>query len=498
MLTKDDFQRAIRDSIDQYPSLAPLYRAGDPRVLQQLNAMATMLAMYSAQVETAQAEPFEKVRDSTVLADSSMRGIIPKGSPCRVRIAATNSGADPFAIESGRTVLDSTGRPYRIETSAAVGPGATAVFEASQVYATTISHRVLGSVPFYSIQIPDADDDSHLCAIAVADSAGSFEHRTRYVNCWPDERIYHVETDDRRRVYVRFGYEGVIGVQPPDGKEFTLTIYRTSGAIDVAAGSPFSFEYIQSPLEANIELSMDSMLIAGEDPMDMATLRDLARYPSVYDDSAVFLGEFDFLVRKTYPSLRFLSVWNEAAEEQARGANWDNINTLFVACLSSTGEESVVDEAPIGEPDPPPAVIEESDLTETHKSIRRTILAADDSYKIKFYTPVRSKIGMRVSATISTSYVASDVRNAIHDALLDEFGEKAAASRRGGNRPLYQRVYALLKKKIPALSDGQADLQVSISEPVDPARPEVWRFIADDSLSVSVSTANITTPSWGG
>lgn len=497
MLTKQDLQQVIQDSINEYPSLAPLYQAGDPRILQHLNAMATMLSMLSAQIETSMAEPYEKTRDSTVLADSAMRGIIPKGTPSRVRVKVINKGAEPFQVDSGRTVLDSSGRVYRIETSAYSAPGEEATFEASQVSQSTVTHRVFGSVPFYSIQIPPTDDDSHLCGIAVADTNGQFEHRNRYVNCWPDERIYHVEADDRQRVYVRFGYAGVIGVQPPDGREFTITVFRTSGAIDVAAGSPFSFEYIRSPLEANIELQMDAMIIAGQNPMDMATLRDLARYPSTYDDSAVFLGEFDLLVRKAYPSLRFLSVWNEAAEETARGPSWDNINTLFVACLAKDSEEAVIQEAGVGQPDPQPETVAEDDLTGTQKAIRATILAADDSYKVRFFTPVRSKIAMQISAVVSTSYVSGDVQRAMRDVLLKEFGEESAASRRGSNKPLYQRVYALLKSQIPALSDGQADLKVSISE-LDKPRPEIWRFVADDSLTVSVTTANITTPSWGG
>ncbi|MFZ3150834.1 MAG: hypothetical protein WA116_04035, partial [Anaerolineaceae bacterium] len=68
MYTKADFQKKIADTIGNYQSIAPLYQAGDPRMLQHLDAMATMLAMFSAQVETAQAEPYDKVRDSTVLA----------------------------------------------------------------------------------------------------------------------------------------------------------------------------------------------------------------------------------------------------------------------------------------------------------------------------------------------------------------------------------------------------------------------------------------------
>jgi len=116
------------------------------------------------------------------------------------------------------------------------------------------------------------------------------------VNTAAGERVFHVEVDDRQQTYVRFGLDGVVGVQPLDGTEITVAVSYTAGAISPAYGSPFSFEYIGSPAEASLDLKMDALLQAGQNPLDMSVLRDLARYPSVYDDNAVFLGEFDYVV----------------------------------------------------------------------------------------------------------------------------------------------------------------------------------------------------------
>jgi len=498
VLTKADFQRAIRDSVAAYPAIAPLYQAGDPRITQHLDAMATMLAMLSAQVDTAQAEPFEKTRDATVLADAAMRGIVRKGQAARVRVRAVNTGAATFTVESGRTLLDSSGRPWRIETPAAVPAGGEATFEASQARSSAIQHTVNGNEPFYAIEVPPSDDDAYLCAIAVSDGDGSYEYRDRYVNTAAGERVFHVEADDQQRVYVRFGLDGAVGVQPRNGTQITLTVFYTSGDVSLDYGSPFSFEYLGSPAESAVELRMDALLVAGQNPMPMAVLRDFARYPSVYDNNAVFLGEFDFLVRRNFPTLQFLSVWNESAEEQARGPSFDNINALFVACLSADGKEATLSESDANTP-VAPMVIADADLTGTQRAIKAAILASDDSYRVRFFTPVRSQIRMSVSARVSTSYVASDVSQKIAEALLAEFGPASAASRRGRQRPLYQRVYALLRQKVAALSDGAADLTVSIVEPASLlARPEMWRYLDADSLSVSVETANIVTPSWGG
>lgn len=495
MLTKSDFQQAIRDSIAAYPAVAPLYQAGDPRILQHLDAMATMLAMFSAQIEAAQAEPFEKVRDATVLADAAMRGIVRRGTAARVRIRAVNSGTAAFAVDSARTLLDSAGRLYRIETPASVPAGGEATFEAVQLRSVTLTHTVSDSVPFYAVPIPAADDDAYLCSISVSDSDGEYTYRERYVNTEVGERVYHVEADDRQQVYVRFGYQDVVGTQPHDGTEITLTVLYTEGDISPDYGSPFSFEYLGSPAENAIKLTLDALLQAGQDPVSMSVLRDLARYPSVYEHNAVFLGEFDFLVRRNFPTLQFLSVWNESAEEQARGPSYDNINALFVACLSATGGEAVLTEADPAAP-VAPAEIESAGLTATQRSIAATIAAADDSYRVRFFTPVRSEIAMTISARVASSYVAADVRAQIIEALLSEYGQAASASRRGHNRPRYQHVYALLKSAVTALSSG--DMTVTIDDP-DSAdvRPELWRYLSADSLVVTVETINASTSGWG-
>lgn len=496
MLTKADFQKAIRDSIANYPDVAQLYQAGDPRILQNLEAMATMLSMFSAQLETAMTEPFEKVRDATVLADAAMRGIVRKANPARVRVKAINKGTSAFVVESGRNIIDSSGFIYRIETSASVPANGEATFEATQVKIETLTHTVSGSTAFYAIEIPEAADESYLSGIAVSDSSGEYEYRERYVNTWPDERVFHVEADDRQRVYVRFGQQDIVGVQPLDGLLITLSISRTNGEVSPAASSPFSFEYLQSPHESNVELLMDALLEKGSNPPNMTTLRDLVKYPSVYNHSAVFLGEFDFVVRRAYSNTQFLSVWNEAVEEIARGPNSDNINTLFVACLSADGLEDI-----LSEPDPQnpvaPIFIEEANLTVTQKGIRDVILRADDSYRVKFMTPVRSEIAVTITVKVSAAYVASDVQAQIIEVILAEYGENQPGNKRIASKPLYKRVYSLLKEKIAALSDANADMQVTIAEPVGNYRPELWRYVSANSLVVTVTTENVLPPSWG-
>lgn len=502
MLTKEDFQRSIEETISRYPALSPLYQTRDPRLLQPVEAIATMLSMLSAQVDVGLNEPFLKSRDATVLADAAMRGIVPKATPARASVKIVNDGTADYTMDTARGIVDSSGRLWLTQTAPTIRPGETGYVECIQKRTVRIAHTVDSFEPFYSIQIPEAVDESQLAGFSLRDANGEWMHRERYTNTWPDERVYHVEADDRKRVFIRFGVDNVVGVQPNVGHEFTLDIAYTFGDfVGSAAGvpppsdSPFAFEYIQSPAENALTLTMHALLEPGQSPMDIVALRDLARYPSVYEHNAVFLGEFDFLVRRHFPALRFLSVWNEQREELARGANIDHINTLFVACLSQDGTEQV-----LTQPDPKiplmPAVIAPGDLTGTQVSIRDTILGADDSYKIKFYTPVRSKITCAIRARVSSVYQASTVRDKVIRLVLDEYGEEASASKRGDNRPLYRRIYALIREKIFELNDANADLVVEIAEPASP-RPELWRYVAPDSLTVSVATENTAVDAWG-
>lgn len=507
MKTKQDFLEAALTNLDDYPKVAMLYRAGDPRITQHLGAIAQMLALKSQEQEAAHLEGFQKERTATILADAAMRGIIPRADGVRMNLQLSNPGVAPLTLQAQRTVLDSSGYSYVLETPVTVQASGVAQVVARQGTSRSITHTIAESMPFYAIQVPQADDGSYLSSIAVSDIDGPYEWRNQYTNVGVDERVFHVEVDDRQNVYVRFGFKDVVGFQPQAGHKVTLTIGYAMGDITPEAGAPFSLEYVNNPLEAGLKIEAVSVAQRGQNPITIDTLRELARYPSTYSDNAVFLGEFDFLVRKKFPTLQFCSVWNEAHEELARGPNLMNMNALFVAVLSQDGTEQVVDPALVvidPEANPPqpapdtPRRIDEIDLTDTQRAIRKAIAAADDSYRIFFYTPVLSPIGMQVHARVASSYRKEDVEAQIRQVLLDAYGRTSAAARRGYNRPLYQRVYQLLKEKVPALSGGDTDWTLSITEPSGAERPELWRFVSEASLNVTVSTGNIVIPSWGG
>jgi len=492
MLTPDDFKAAREAALDRYPKLAARYRAGDPVVTESINAVYMAFSMLSSQIDVAMAEPHAKTRDATVLADAAIRGIVPKASAARVNIGVTNQADQAVTIDSGRTVFDSSGNPYLIEESAAVPAGGRIFVKAIQQRRERIVHTVSNSGPFYAIEIPPADDGSHLAGVELHQGSDAFEYRNRYVNANPGDLIFHIEADHQQRVYVRLGAEGIVGYQPNDGTELALVVVRSFGAVQPEQGSPFSFEYVLQAGDQSLAMEMDSMEIPGSDPLPLSTIRELTKYPSVYNDDAVFLGEFDFLVRKSFPDLQFLSVWNEALEEETRGASIQNINALFVACFS--GDETV-----LKEPDPDSPVVPETlmvgQLSGVQTRIKEKIRAADDSYRVRFLTPVESLIPMTVMASVPTSYIPSVVKNQIEEALLKAYGKASKAARKGRNQPGYFDVYELLKS-LPALSDAGSDVKVSIGD-AGVLRPELWRYTAVESLDITVQTRNVASRAWG-
>lgn len=439
-------------------------------------------------------ERFSKERDSTILADAAIRGLVPRAKAARIQVIAHNKGALNVQLEHGRVLLDDKGNIYRLETPATVGSTLSASLVLSQISMKTIMHTVQESLPFYPIEIPASNDGAYLSSISVSIGGVEYKWVNNYTNVYPGDMSFHVEVDDQRRVYVRFGMQDIVGVQPEVGEQITLTLGYSMGDVVPQVQSNFALDYTNSA-EANLEITYDRLIQRGENPITMDVLRDIARYPSVYADDAVFLGEFDALIRKNFQSLQFCCIWNETAEELARGASVENINRLFVAVQGIDGEEPVLVQS--NDVVLQPQRITDDLLTSLQKEIRQKILLADDSYRISFYTPVVCEISIQVIGRIASSYSRQEVINQIRKVLLDAYGKSSQSARRGYNMPLYQNVYEILRKRIQAFSGGAADFQINIGAQHSPARPELWSYVSENSLSVEIESINTVLPGWG-
>jgi hypothetical protein len=483
MKTKQDFVKIIDQTADQYSQIAALRRAGDPRYFQLQESIATMLAMLSQQVEVAMMEPFDKVRDATVLADAALKGIIQRGSPARVKVKVINSSkTNDFSLIAGRLVTDADSNPYVVDKPVVIPRAASdtapGIGYVELVQSTTrkISHTVTVGEAFYTIDVPMADDGSYLAQIQVKTPSGAdFEYAPGFTNVAAGQRVYTVETDAQRRVALKFGIAGVVGYEPQVGEVLDVYLTTTRGNVQPKAGSPFTLEYAYTPAESMINMEFVEMMISGADPLGIPALRELARYPSIYNVNAVYLGEFDFLVRRTITNLPFLSIWNEQIEEQARGASVDNINRLFVAFVQPVNSNKDAMQA----------------------EIKRVLLRADDSYDVFFVPPVTVPIVVNVTANVARVHDADSVKAQISTAILKEFGPESPLSLQGMMTLQYKRVYEFLRARVPALQDSGSDFSVQIPESTVKPVPEHWRFVSPQSLSITIKPADYNIGGWG-
>lgn len=463
MKTKADFQQRIADVISEYPSVALLYQVRDPRLLAPLDAMATMLAMFSSEQDVAAMEPFTKARDMTVLADAAVKGVLPFGTPTLAKILVTNTMPSAFVIQGGRRLRDTTGRIWTVTVGASIPASGTAIIEAEQASSTTFEHSVSTSRGFYRIDVPKPDN-GHIVSVAVIDDRSvPFEYVAEFVNVLPGDRVFHLETDEQRQLYIQFGASATAGYQPAAGEKVTVLLSETEGEISLSTRTLFTFEYTGSPFESGAKMSLSEVTSPGAGPMDIATMREICSYPSTYDDNAVYLGNFDFLVRRKLSPFKFLSIWNEQREEEVRGASYDNMNRLFIA-VRKTG---VAD-------------------TTIRQEIEAVIRKADDSYRFKHVPVIDVAVPLTVDIEAQPVYDFAALKEQARALLLTAYGEDSAWAKRGEATIPYKDVYELLTSNIQALRDRDSDMRMTTPETAGVLLPEQFRYVSPLSLTVTV------------
>lgn len=425
--------------------------------------MAAMLAMYSTEQEVAALEPFTKARDMTVLADAAVKGVLPFGKATVAKILVTNNSATGYTIQVGRRLRDSRGRIWSVTVGSAVPALGTAIIIAEQASVASFSHTVTASRSFYRISVPDPEN-GHIVGVTVSDATGNqFEYIAEFVNVALGDKVFHLQSDEYRKLHIQFGAANTAGYQPSTGETFVVDVKETEGDITLPTTTLFSFEYTSSVYESGARLSLSEVISPGSAPMDIATMREVCSYPSTYDGNAVYLGNFDFLVRRNLSPFKFLSIWNEQREEEVRGATQENINTLFVAARKDGVLDSVL----------------RADIT-------AVMTKADDSYRIKHVPVMDVLIALDVEIYVQSVYDFEAVKQQAEDLLLKAYGEDSAWAKRGEATILYKEVYDLLTTNIQGLRDRDSDMKMSVGVEALETFPEQFRYVGPSSLKVTV------------
>jgi hypothetical protein len=480
MFSAQDFEDAALRVAADYPGLSARIRVGDPTVLALIRSQATMLAMLSGQVEVARYDWSERSRDVVVLADAAMRGILPLARPAMVTVDVTNRGATRFEMSPGRRLVDHQGRIFTATSAVSIDVGATAMVQCRQRVSRIVTTTIQSSTRFYRMEIPHSLD-RRIAGFEVWRVRGTvrdqFEFRPDYCNTGPGDLAFACETDERRRLYVRFGAENSIGYQVQAGDVFEVVVWDCDGKLTgLSAGAVFSFEHVLSIADNGIsEMRLSAIDDFGADPPQMRELRVLAQYPTLYDHNAAHLGNFDLLLRIGLSGVRFLSTWNEAVEETVRGPSVQHINCLFVAGLVQDMTQEVFQ-------------------AHAESVIRR----ADDSLRVVHVPVVMSPISVSIAATVQPVHDVQSVAAKIRAAVIAEMGDGATTVSMGmRNRITVANLHRLLRDAVRELQDNASDISIGITAP-DRIRPEMFLHVTHESLSVHVGRIEQRYGLWNG
>jgi hypothetical protein len=470
MTTKAEFlaQAEIELGNAKYAKISALNTAKDPRILASIGAMAQMLELYSMQQDLAETEVFVKARDATILADATLKGILPLAKAAQVQVLVTNPSANSVTLAYGRRLLDDKGRVWRVASTLVVAANSTGTVDLNQNELRTINHTIANSDPFYTITLPQNEEGLYLENIRIKDTIGNTDNLYRYapefMNVLNGERVYHLETDEARQITIRLGAQNnselVYGFQTPINTVLTIELTETTGKLDIATGASFSLEYSnnidEDALKIAIVLPADIKSL-GANPLSLSVLAQLSKYNALYDHSAVYLSDFDFLIRRYHgDSVNFLAVWNEQIEEQLRPASVANINKLFIAVQAKNALEQANLELYI------------------HTLVQR----ADNSYKRVVIPVIDQYYPLTINASVAAIHDSAQVTQQIKDTLLAIYGVGQIKVSQGlKNNFNRQEIYQTLKRAIPAFQDSISDFNVVVGVLPDPILPEHYFYL---------------------
>lgn len=464
-------QQVTLIALQEYPEIYARYTAGDPTVTAPINAMQHIMAEIGREVEVSEVEPFIKSREATILADASNKGILPIGTPFQHKVAIRNRGNSRIVLQAGRVFEDGQGRPWRLLQNADIAPGESVEVLAEQSQVRTINKTVIESIPFNQFPI-EIEEDMALVSLMIEDQdKNSYRLAVGWMNTLAGEYAFTVKTNTLREIILEFGDSARFGRTLEANTSLNIIMVETYGEIDKASLKEAMLQELNNADEGKLQINFTDAGVVrmGANPLSIEQMRVLASYPT-YDDNAVFLGNFDFLIRKKFLSrCHYINVWNEMIHEQYYGANINNINHLFVTVVPKHAAEYelICDE------------------------IKQLISKVDSLYSygnVKFLPAVERQFQIKIKAMLSPVHDPEVVKEQIKSLLVSNYGkEQLAASYNMSNGFNLQEIISLINKQITAFQDRQSDFKIDIEDlNVNKVKPDHWLYISPASITFDI------------
>ena len=473
MLTQADFEQKLIAAITD-PEIVSRYAAGDPLVVQQVRANAAYFALLAKEIDIATIEPFIKTRDRSIIADATNKGILPLATPCRATLEIINDSTNSITLSQGRLIEDhSGGRIWRLLSSTTIDAGVVGEVLAEQSEYREILYTVPASAgSFHRLRI-ELQDDLSLADIGIRDDAtpapNFYALKPRWMNVQPMEYAFNVTTDSFRYIHIEFGDDERAGRTALQGQNFIIEILESYGEVDVSRLKDASLLEILTNDEQRVSVrfkQVDGIVRKGLNPLSTSQLRVLANYPSLYDENAVFLSNFEFSVRQKFMnSADFISVWNENEQDQHYGATYQDINHLHIAIAAKAGESQ----------------------NTLEQEITQYIGRLDSLYtdRVRVHTVVEKPFNIIISGRLAAVHDIDSVKAQIKALLIDKYGQgKLSSSRWLVNGFNMQEVSAQIRNNVPAFQDNIGDF--SIVAPIGLNKPHEWVFMSENSITINL------------
>lgn len=483
MLQRTNLKNITLSALNDYPDIAERYLVGDPTVTAMLTVVQELAIALSADNDVNIIEPFIKSKDRTIIADAINKGILPVATPCQSTLVIENESDTSISLSQGRIIEDGTGRQWRLLSAVTIAPGSsqTVICEQSTVLVTTTT--IQNSEPFYRFSLPVVED-AYIAGIAVKNKTTNtvFNYTPKFMNTMAGDAVYTIFSDDFKSLVVMLGDSDRVGQTVQAGDQYEITITQSYGYVDITGLKQASLEQIFADNERylNLYFKYGGLVRSGTDPLSVSQLRLLASYPSTYDQNAVFMGNFDMLVRSHFMSrFGYMAIWNETTHEKFYGASVDNINHLNLAVVANNPaeQETLVNDIRL-------LVAKADSLLESRV---RTMNVVDRPYQVT------------INAVLSGVHDTDNVKTQITELLLSRYGKGTISASHpntdGFNR---QEIATLIRTNIPAFQDRISDFTVIGEDTTNnKIKPHEWLYVSRGSIHINISrTADAGNSLW--
>ncbi|EYS61077.1 hypothetical protein K000_4185, partial [Acinetobacter baumannii 16553_4] len=214
-------------------------------------------------------------------------------------------------------------------------------------------------------------------------------------------------------MFIEFGDSERAGRTLQANETVIIGILETYGEVDVNRLKDAALLDVLTNDEQRVSVRFKAggLIREGVDPLAVSELRLLSSYPSLYDEDAVFLGNFDYAVRKKFMKrAQFISVWNETLQEQHFAITYRDINHLNLVVVAKNPAEQ--------------ATLEQD--------ICRYIGYCDNLYegKVNVHEVVEKPIEVKIKGSLASVHNTDMVKTQIKELLVERYGRESLSSSR--------------------------------------------------------------------